>query len=334
MTDPAEPTPSPFDPDWRDDVYSPRALAFDLALPTPTPPDGTLWVMRRHEREEMAFGRYHHRHDPPRPITAIVTRAPRPRHLSFQDEQGRTVEASNPIYDIAFPPKAWMSDTLEERCMMLAAAEVAVGDVLVGGLGLAVYPQLVLLLGRPVRSITIVEESEAVIELIHPSWMRRLSEADRSRVRVVHQPVQRFLAASQERFDTLFLDVWPDADPRWLPFVNGLIERATPRCAGAIQCWGYASMVDAFVRDAWGCVERGFPLSEFNLDPALERFAARAEAHPGASREVVEDAARQIARSVSTQGDSYDAGGYLSVSAPSRWMGRLQLHAARKGSPG
>ena len=48
------------------------------------------------------------------------------------------------LHDVVFPPPAWMSDSAMERSMMYHAALRARGDVLIGGLGLAIYPQLVL----------------------------------------------------------------------------------------------------------------------------------------------------------------------------------------------
>jgi hypothetical protein len=327
---------SPFDPTWRDDVVDLRALDFDLVLPEPAPRRGKLWVARRPEREEVAFGRHHHRHDPPRWVTSLVMRSPLIGAYALRDESGNTLPEDHPLHDLAFTPKAWMSDTLEERCMMLAAASEARGDVLVGGLGLGVYPQMAFALGRPVRSVTIVEESAEVLGLVHPGWMQRLAEPQRAQVRVVHASLQHVLAEAKERYDTIFLDVWSDADPRVLPLVNGLIAESLPRCAegGRIHCWGYASMVDCFVRDAVRYVEEKFPLHEYHLDPLLERFAAWADDHQGATPEELAEVARRLAHEVCGPVVGYDRERYLTSYAASRAAAHAALARARKSPAG
>jgi SAM-dependent methyltransferase len=325
---------SPFDPNWRDDEFTLEALGFDLALPQATPNDGKLWVVKRHEAFEFAFGQPPKQYGQPRDVTSLVTRSPLVKHYVMVERSGVETSTGDAVLDLVFPPKAWMSDNLQERCMMLAAAKETSGRVLVGGLGLGVYPQMLFALGRPVTSITIVDESEDVIALVHPQWMRNLTEQQRSQVSVVRQRIQSYAreVSQAERFDTIFLDIWNDADPRWLPSANAVIAQCVPLCApgGRILCWGYALMVDAFVRDALLYVEKEFPMAEFNLDPGLERFGLWSSEHPTATTEERAAVARDIAITTTTEDDMYDREQFLGSYAPSRALAYVQMARARK----
>jgi hypothetical protein len=298
-----------FDPDWRDDVFDPAALEIPLVFPSDSSPDGGIWVQSRIEGDEFVFGKAH-RHSSPRVVKAIIKKSDLIDYHTFSDQAGNPMPKSHPIYDVLFPPKAWMSDSAEERCMTFAAAKLARGKILVGGLGLAVYPQLVLQLNRPLDAMTIVESDSRVIELLGNAWMSKLSGEPASRIRIIQGTIESYLQETAESFDTIYLDTWEDSDPRFLPYANYLVQLALLKCApnGQIQCWSYALMLDTFVRDAVMYAQNKFPLQNFHLDPALEKFSEWLQSHreTSLSQETVAAAAREIALTTAKSLEDYD----------------------------
>jgi hypothetical protein len=304
-----------FDPDWRDDIFHPEAIDMLLVFPRDTPNDNEIWVHSKVVRREEFFGK-EYIHDTPRRVKAIVKKNELSKKFSFVTEDGTRLPPDHPMLDFVFPPKAWISDNMQERCMTFSAAKLARGNILVGGLGLAIYPQMVFhlksLAKQPVTPITIVEREPYVIDLINNSWLKTLSEAERGLVHIVEGTIENYLQTTDHLFDTIYLDTWEDADPRFLPYINYLVQLALPKCAtgGQIQCWGYALMVDTFIRDVKMCEEQHIPLDEApqELDPALKRYVAwrqkreEAEIKP----EVLEGVARDIALTTAESSDNYN----------------------------
>ena len=270
-----------FDPNWRDDVFDAQALDLPLALPHPTPRNDNIWVEVQALHQETIFDQQH-TYEPYRLETAILKPSVLSEQFTLANQDGQEVPSTSSIASAIFPPKAWMSDAGEERCMMLAAAKLARRHVLVGGLGLGLYPQFALLLERPVDSIVIVESDARVIEIVTHAWLERRPE-HRKVIRIVEGTIEDYLANAEQVFDTIYLDTWDDADPRLLAHVNELVELASPRCSrdGTIRCWGYASMVDAFVETAKVLTQQRFPWFRYRLDPALQAYASWLEDKTG-----------------------------------------------------
>ena len=262
-----------FDPDWRDDVVDLRALEISLALPDPMPRNGHIWVEVRAMHHETIFGQQH-TYEQFRLETAILKPSEMTQRFTLLDEQGNEIAPDGSIASTIFPPKAWMSDSGEERCMMLAAANLAKGHILVGGLGLGIYPQFVLALGHPIDSITIVESDPYVIEIVTRAWLEKRPEQNKI-VNIVEGTIEDYLSNTKRVFDTIYLDTWDDADPRLLAYVNEMIALSSLCCSpsGTVRCWGYASMVDAFVKTAETLTQQRFPWSRYRLDPALRAYA-------------------------------------------------------------
>jgi hypothetical protein len=120
-----------FEPDWRDDVFDALALKIPLALPAPMLRNDSIWVEVKALHHETIFGRQH-THEPCRLETAILKPSELSGRFALADQDGRAITPNSGIVSAIFPPKAWMSDAGEERCMMLAAAKLAKGHVLVG----------------------------------------------------------------------------------------------------------------------------------------------------------------------------------------------------------
>jgi len=172
----------------------------------------------------------------------------------------RIYEASEP-----FPVRAlldptgelWMSDTPQERMMMYHNAMQSHGHILIGGLGLAMYPQYA---AARAERFTIVEQSRAVVDIVGATLQQALSQSDLTGLRapsglrpipfeIVAGDVETFLSAEPAmRYDTIFLDTWDTLDAAQLPHINRLRDRAIGHLApeGRVLLWGYRWMVRLF----------------------------------------------------------------------------------------
>ena len=241
-----------FNPDWRDDVAEMEAKDIPLTLPPDTVnrSDKKIWVESRYVLSEQLFFQTY-RYDIPRKRTYLLRQSDAGKHYTITDDKGNQLEGDQQrtTYNFIFPPRVLMADGLQERSMAYAATKTACGDILVGGLGLAVYPQIVLHLKRPVTSITIVESSREVIDIVGRKWFEHKNQ---QQITIVEDTIEHYLRHAQNLYDTIYLDIWGDIHFKILPYVNYLITSSEPRLKenGKIQCWGYNAMMRAFVKFA------------------------------------------------------------------------------------
>jgi len=185
----------------------------------------------------------------------------------------------------------WMSDTPQERLMMYNNAQASQGNILIGGLGLGLYPQYV---ASRARSLTIVERSRAIADIVWPQIAPALAQTLGTRpLRLIIADVERFLARAPEvAYDTIFLDTWEELSATRLPYVNLLRDLAIQHLApdGRVLLWGYRWMMRLFedacrdllrqppqARSSW--LEQrtqGNPAARALLLPVLDRFAGQA----------------------------------------------------------
>lgn len=97
-----------------------------------------------------------------------------------------------------------MCDDPAELKTHLEAAITAFGDVLVTGLGLACVVRM-LQANQRVKSITVVEISQEVIDLVWP-------HTPHDRVELIHADAAAFLQETERRWDVAWHDVWTDTD--------------------------------------------------------------------------------------------------------------------------
>jgi len=140
----------------------------------------------------------------------------------------------------------WMSDTPQERIMMANNSQRSWGHVLVGGLGLGLYPQYAEIgsIGEAVR-FTVVERSSIVAEIVEPTLGSALSVPLEIRI----GDVETFLSGPVVTcYDTIFLDTWETLDAAHLPRVNRLRDLALRHLSaeGRVLLWGYRWMVRLF----------------------------------------------------------------------------------------
>ena len=135
----------------------------------------------------------------------------------------------------------WMSDTPQERLMMLRGTTDMQGHILVAGGGLGAYPQF-LCRYQAVQRITVVESHPDVVALLR-STLAALP------VEIVQTPFEVYIEqAGRQTFDGCYIDIHPTIDPRWLPKLNWLRNRCAAFVSGPVRIWGYHWMVRELVR--------------------------------------------------------------------------------------
>jgi hypothetical protein len=139
----------------------------------------------------------------------------------------------------------WMSDVPQERLMMFNNAQASRGHILVGGLGLGLYPQYAI---AEAASVTVIEANAAIRDVVEP--VVRIAADTRSiplDVRIAD--IRAALSEpSTKRYDTIFLDTWDTIDAAHLPMINGLRDLAMNHLAenGRVLLWGYGWMLRLF----------------------------------------------------------------------------------------
>lgn len=139
----------------------------------------------------------------------------------------------------------WMSDVPQERAMMFTNARHSSGHILVGGLGLGMYPQYA---APHAASIHIVERNPHLAEVVMPT-VEVAAAPHNLGVSLTHATIEDALnQPPTTRYDTIFLDTWHQLDPLLLPQINALRDAALPHLAegGRVLLWGYAWLLRLF----------------------------------------------------------------------------------------
>jgi len=296
-----------FNPIWRDDIFDKQALDIHLYLPDVIPENNQLWVEKQIISQEFIFGHLH-TYASCREMTSLVKPSDMADYYQVRNEKGEIISSDHPVFSYMFPPQAWMSDIGEELCMMFAAAKFAKGRILVGGLGLGIYPQFVFSLNCPVESITIVERDPVIIRLITEAWLGK-DLIHRDKTTIIEGTIEEYLQKNDLLFDTIYLDTWEDADPRFLAHINYLLKLAHSRISfdGDIKCWGYAQMIDTFVENAKNLTRKSFLWNDYHLDPVLQAYSDWLSSQNGeVTVDAIKHAARECAVTINKSIDTYD----------------------------
>lgn len=128
----------------------------------------------------------------------------------------KSILNSNPLYRCA-PGKyvklyvdmeLVMSDTDMEKISNADLVYNARGDVMLAGLGIGLLlhnlkPKVI---DGTVRSITVYEQSQDVIDLVSPYY------SDIPNLRIIQQDILEYKPPREEKYDTLYFDIWPTID--------------------------------------------------------------------------------------------------------------------------
>jgi hypothetical protein len=162
---------------------------------------------------------------------------------------GQVYQLATPLWcRLLYDPsgRLWMSDTPQERIMMYNNGRRSRGHVLVGGLGLGLYPQYAErgAVGKATR-FTIIERSPVIRDIVAPTVHAALDAP----VEISIGDVTAYLAGpATVRFDTIFLDTWETLDATHLLAINRLRNMALGHLApdGQVLLWGYHWMTRLF----------------------------------------------------------------------------------------
>lgn len=133
-----------------------------------------------------------------------------------------------PILELTEDGDTWMSDTQLEMESVEGAALAARGNVLVGGLGIGLFPTLI---RKKVKHIDIVEIHREVIDLVFPQIATR-------KMRVVCDDISHYLETTDRRYDFIHIDIWNDllAPIQEIDKMRELASRCL-RPGGTVWCW-------------------------------------------------------------------------------------------------
>lgn len=129
-----------------------------------------------------------------------------------------------------------MSDAQMERRSNRRVLREAHGDVLIAGLGLGLI-LTVIPFKDSVRSVTVIEQSQDVVNLVwpslHASAMESLWGGAFDKVNICMgdcydwKPPRRTKTSASKKYDCIYLDIWPDISHENLPGIAKLKRRYT-----------------------------------------------------------------------------------------------------------
>lgn len=145
----------------------------------------------------------------------------------------------------------WMSDTPFEFETVKKALQLSKGKVLECGLGIGMFTFFAS--RKPsVKSITIVERENDVIDLVYPV-------VKNSKTDVINSDITEFLKSTEMKFDMIHIDIWADILPykEFKPLIRLAEKRLEKK--GVIVCWLDALAEQVFTRLSKGMIEsKGF----------------------------------------------------------------------------
>lgn len=130
-----------------------------------------------------------------------------------------------------------MSDGDMEHQSNSRAVYQAEGDVLIAGLGIGMI--LIPILRNPkVRSVLVLEKYRDVIDLVEPP-VRAAVRADADKLTVLKADVFEWTPAKDQKFDTIYFDIWPVICTDQLPEITKLKRKFCRRLrpGGWMKAW-------------------------------------------------------------------------------------------------
>jgi hypothetical protein len=158
------------------------------------------------------------------------------RHLAVDAEGGRTAsyvygEYKDPspagtyvtlrLMNDAGQSQVMMSDFVYERATCVEVVERAHGDVLIAGLGLGMILHPILK-KREVRSVTVIEKFQDVVDLISPTLPHD------PRLTIITDDIFLWEPPAGCRYDVIWFDIWPDIEASRLIEMRKLHRKYRP----------------------------------------------------------------------------------------------------------
>jgi spermidine synthase len=205
----------------------------------------------------------------------------RVEHITVNAEGGRTAsyvygEFKNPspagtyarlrVTDDAGKTPIMMSDFLYERVTCEEVVRRAHGDVLIAGLGLGMILHPILQ-KHEVRSVTVVEKYQDVVDLISPTL------PDNPRLTVITDDIFRWQPPDGRHYDVIWFDIWPDIEARRLREMRELHRRyrtylnhSNPECW--MESWHRRETLEGMRREKAAAIQ--LRLTAMNESKTLE----------------------------------------------------------------
>lgn len=133
-----------------------------------------------------------------------------------------------------------MSDTAMEQRTNAGVVACAKGDVLIAGLGIGLI--IVPMLRNPaVKSITVIEKYQDVVDLVLPTLIASVPGAD-AKLKVIVQDVLTWKPGPKDllpKYDVIYFDIWGDINTDLLAEMTTLKRRYARRLneGGFMACW-------------------------------------------------------------------------------------------------
>lgn len=134
-----------------------------------------------------------------------------------------------------------MTDTQAERRSNMWFVASATGDVFIAGLGIGMV-LIPVLREKDVRSVTVIEKHQAVIDLVEPWILNVLSDREGAKLQIICEDIFDWKPPPRNslripgtrdtlvgRWDTIYFDIWPDICGDNLPEITKLKRRFARR---------------------------------------------------------------------------------------------------------
>lgn len=159
------------------------------------------------------------------------------RNAMFMGWQPTKISFSSPFTIRQLSQKShgvWMTDSPQEVWQMWEPIKAMKGRVLVGGLGLGVFPSLLLHSGKGIACIDVVEISKPIVKLVSP-YIHDIIE--------VHRADLYDELNSGVMYDSAFFDIWqPTGEMVWAEHVVPLRRLCRNRIK-TVRCWNEEEMI-------------------------------------------------------------------------------------------
>ncbi len=143
-----------------------------------------------------------------------------------------TLDRDFPIVKLIEEGKTvWMSDSPMEQEALRIPSLVARGDILIIGLGIGLLPTLIKMRNKAVNSITFIERSRDVANLVY-------NEIKTRKTSLLLNDGESYLAVPGRKFDFIFIDVWGSFTApmkeidHWTSLAKGRLKEG-----GEVRCW-------------------------------------------------------------------------------------------------